>query len=90
MVGLSSLRQHQPKSTELSAKAKELNAYLTKYSGDQAADASKPKKKKKKASRPQPGGVRIFEEDNTGFLRSEVADDPDAQDEGTCLPVCSS
>ena len=81
-MGLSSLRQHQPKSTEPSAKAKELQSYLAKYSGENAGDPSKPKKKKKKPARPQPGGVRIFEEDNTGFHKSHVPDEVDAEDEG--------
>ena len=82
VVGLSSLRQHQPKSTEPSAKAKELQSYLAKYSGEKAGDSGKPKKKKKKTSRPQPGGVRIFEEDNTGFHKSTVPEELDLEDEG--------
>lgn len=82
VVGLSSLRQHQPKSTEPSAKAKELQSYLAKYSGEKAGDSSKVKKKKKRPARPQPGGVRIFEEDNTGFHRSIVPEEVDAEDEG--------
>ena len=82
VVGLSSLRQHQPKSTEPSAKAKELQSYLSKYSGGKTSDSSKPKKKRKKTGRPQPGGVRIFEEDNTGFCKSSVPEEIDAEDEG--------
>ena len=82
VVGLSSLRQHQPKSTELSAKAKELQAYLAKYSGEKAGDPNKKKKKKRKVARPQPAGVRIFEEDNTGFQKSNLPEDIDAEDEG--------
>ena len=81
VVGLSSLRQHQPKSTEPSAKAKELQSYLSKYSGEKI-DSNKPKKKRKKTARPQPGGVRIFEEDNTGFCKSSVPEEIDAEDEG--------
>lgn len=82
VVGLSSLRQHQPKSTEPSAKAKELQAYLAKYSGEKAGDPNKQKKKKRKVARPQPAGVRIFEEDNTGFQKSNLPEDIDAEDEG--------
>ena len=82
VVGLSSLRQHQPKSTEPSAKAKELQSYLSKYSGGKTSDSSKPKKKRKKTGRPQPGGVRIVEEDNTGFCKSSVPEEIDAEDEG--------
>ena len=81
VVGLSSLRQNQPKSTETSAKAKELQAYLAKYSGEKTSDSQKAKRKKRKA-RPQPGGVQIFEEDNTGFLTSSVPEIIDAEDEG--------
>ena len=88
VVGLSSLRQHQPKSTEPSAKAKELQSYLAKYSGEKAGDSSKVKKKKKKTARPQPGGVRIFEEDNTGFHKSSVPEELDAEDEGQPVLVC--
>lgn len=82
VVGLSSLRQHQPKSTEPSAKAKELQTYLSKYSGEKAGNSNKQKKKKKKTGRPQPGGVRIFEEDNTGFRKSDAPAELDAEDEG--------
>ena len=83
VVGLSSLRQHQPKSTEPSAKAKELQSYLAKYSVEKAGESSKAKKKKKKSAQPQPGGVRIFEEDNTGFHKSAfVPEVIDAEDEG--------
>ena len=82
VVGLSSLRQHQPKSAEPSAKAKELQSYLAKYSEEKAGDSSKTKKKRKKPARPLPGGVRIFEEDNTGFHKSNVQEEIDAEDEG--------
>ena len=84
VVGLSSLRQHQPKSNEPSEKSKELQAYLSKYSGDNAGIGNKLKKKRKKVHRPQPEGVRIFEEDNTGFQRSSALEEvvEDAEDEG--------
>ena len=86
VVGLSSLRQHQPKSTEPSAKTKELQAYLAKYAGEKAGDVSK-KNKRRKVARPQPAGVRIFEEDNTGFQKSSLPEDLDAEDEGKFLGV---
>ena len=81
VVGLSSLRQRQPKSNEPSEKSKELQAYLSKYTGDKAGIG---KKKRKKVHRPQPEGVRIFEEDNTGFQRSSALEEvvEDAEDEG--------
>lgn len=84
MVGLSSLRQHEPKSNEPSEQSKELQAYLSKYTGDSAGVAKKAKQKRKKVARPQPGGVRIFEEDNTGFQRNSVQVEvtEDAEDEG--------
>lgn len=82
VVGLSSLRQHQPKTTEPSARAKELQSYLSKYSGEKASDSNKSRKRRKKTGRPQPGGVRIFEEDNTGFCKSSVLEEVDAEDEG--------
>ncbi len=84
VVGLSSLRQHQPKSNEPSEKSKELQAYLSKYAGDKAGISNKIKKKRKKVHRPQPEGVRIFEEDNTGFQRSSALEEvvEDADDEG--------
>ncbi|KAL3157471.1 hypothetical protein ABBQ32_011936 [Trebouxia sp. C0010 RCD-2024] len=81
VVGLSSLRQHQPKTTEPSARAKELQSYLSKYSGEKASDSNKSRKRRKKTGRPQPGGVRIFEEDNTGFCKSSVLEEVDAEDE---------
>lgn len=84
VVGLSSLRQHQPKSNEPSEKSKELQAYLSKYTGDKAGIGNKIKKKRKKVARHQPEGVRIFEEDNTGFQRSSALEEvvEDAEDEG--------
>ncbi len=84
VVGLSSLRQHQPNSNEPSEKSKELQAYLSKYTGDKAGIGNKTKKKRKKVYRPQPEGVRIFEEDNTGFQRSSALEEvvEDAEDEG--------
>ena len=84
VVGLSSLRQHQPKSNEPSEKSKELQAYLSKYTGDKAGVGNKVKKKKRKVHGPQPAGVRIFEEDNTGFQRSSALEEvvEDAEDEG--------
>ncbi len=82
VVGLSSLRQHQAKAAEPSEKAKELQAYLSKYQGDKSGSASKVKKKKKRSARPQPAGVRIFEEDNTGFQRNAVQEEDGAEDEG--------
>lgn len=83
-MGLSSLRQHEPKSNEPSEQSKELQAYLSKYTGDSAGVAKKAKQKRKKVARPQPGGVRIFEEDNTGFQRNSVQVEvtEDAEDEG--------
>lgn len=89
VVGLSTLRQHEPKSTEPSAKTKELQAYLSKYSGDKSADGNKAKRKKKKVARSLPGGVRIFEEDNTGFQRAPVQEQADVEDEGgSCRAIC--
>ena len=81
VVGLSSLRQHEQKSTEPSEKSKQLQTYLSRYTEDTPGAARQTKKKKKKAVRPQPGGVRIFEEDNTGFHKAVVQVE-DAEDEG--------
>ena len=44
-----------------------MQAYLAKYTGDRTSEPGKTKKKKKKAVLNQPGGIRIFEENNTGF-----------------------
>ncbi|DBA86072.1 hypothetical protein WJX77_002076 [Trebouxia sp. C0004] len=83
VVGLSTLRQHQPKSNEPSEKSKELQAYLSKYTGDKAGIGNKIKKKRKRVARPQLEGVRIFEEDNTGFQISSAPEEvvEDAEDE---------
>ena len=94
VVGLSSLRQHQPKSNEPSEQSKELQAYLSKYTSDKAGIGNKTKKKKKRVARPQLEGVRIFEEDNTGFQRSSAHEEvvEDAEDEGgssrVMLSIC--
>ena len=89
VVGLSSLRKHEPKSTEPSERAQQLQSYLSKYTSSKNGDSSKPKKKKKKVARPQPAGVRIFEEDNSGFrgLQAQDEDADEAEDEG--LQLCS-
>lgn len=86
VLGLSSLRQHESKSQEPSEQSKQLQAYLAKYKGEKAADPGKVKKKKKKPPATQPAGVRIYEENNTGF-RSHTAEEA-AEDEGTPFFVC--
>ena len=80
VVGLSSLRQHEPKSNEPSAQTKQMQAYLAKYKGDRSAEPGKVKKKKKKPAVNQPAGIRVFEENNTGF-RNHTAEEA-ADDEG--------
>lgn len=64
VLGLSSLRQREAKSNEPSEQSKQLQAYLAKYTGGKSG---KIKKKKKKVVANEPGGIRIFEENNTGF-----------------------
>lgn len=94
VIGLSSLRQHEPKSSEPSEQAKQLQAYLSKYTD---SDSSKPKKKKKKAKADVAGvpvrevaAVRIFEEDNSGFRGvPNQPEDVEEDDEGTCF-VCNA
>ena len=78
VLGLSSLREREAKSNEPSEQSKQMQAYLAKYSGDKKSESGKAKKKRKKVAVNQPGGVRIFEEDNTGFRKSgaeEVIED---------------
>ena len=78
VLGLSSLRQREAKSNEPSEQTKQMQAYLAKYTGDKRSDPGKTKKKKKKAVVNQPEGIRIFEENNTGFHNSgaeEVVED---------------
>lgn len=83
-TGLSSLREAEKKPVEVSERAKALQAYLnSKYTGggsNAAGDAEKKKKKKKKKEKlPAAGGVRIVDEDVSGFadVRANADDDDD-------------
>jgi hypothetical protein len=57
---------------------KALEDYLAKYTSDGDAANKKRKKRKPKAS---PAGVRILDEDLSGFAAPAAAPDPDEEDE---------
>ncbi len=60
---------------------KALQDYLSRY----ASDGDAKKKKKKKKPKPAVAGVRILDEDVSGFAASSAAPDPDEDDE--CAPT---
>lgn len=100
VLGLSSLRQRETKSNEPSEHTKQMQAYLAKYTGDKNSDPGKTKKKKKKAVVNQPEGIRIIEENNTGFHNSgaeEVVEDEgmahalqNAKEQSVFMKLCTT
>ena len=73
--GLSSLRAKEKVKQPVTEDAKKLQSYLAQqYGAGAAADGGdKEKKKKKKKKAPAPGGVRILDEDVTGFAAASTA-----------------
>ena len=73
--GISTLRAQEAKvATEPTEKAKALHAYLQKYqTGDQASEGpAKKKRKKVKAAAAAANGIRIVDQDTSGFAAAAV------------------
>lgn len=85
VLGLSSLRQREAKSNEPSEQSKQMQAYLAKYTGEKKSESGKTKKKERKVVANQPGGIRILEENNTGF-RNHATEEV-VEDEGKTRPL---
>ena len=87
--GLSSLRAGEKKEVPLSEKAKAMQAYLAAQygGGDGAAGGEKKKKKKKKRPEAAGGGLKILDQDVSGFAApSAKAAKPGAPPLGRGLP----
>ena len=77
-AGRSSLRAAETKAPPPVNKA--LQDYLAKYTSDGDA-AKKKRKKKKEQAKANSGGVRILDQDLSGFAVPAAAPDPDEEDE---------
>jgi hypothetical protein len=77
-AGRSSLRAAETKAPPPVNKA--LQDYLAKYTSDGDA-AKKKRKKKKEQAKANPAGVRILDQDLSGFAAPAAAPDPDEEDE---------
>ena len=74
--GLSSLRANEAKApAQQTEQAKALQAYLHKYRAGETAKEGPPKKKRKKAKAVQVNGIRIVDQDSSGFAVSAAADE---------------
>lgn len=79
-AGLSSLRKEERKPQGNSPSSEKLQQYLKRYTGD-GGDPKKQKKKKKKAKKNQPAGVRIIDQDLTGFTTHDGPSLPEEHEE---------
>lgn len=102
-AGLSTLRAKEKSKEPLSEQAKKLQQYLAQqYGAGAPVDSESGQKKKKKKKKPvafsTTGGVKILDEDVSGFSASKLAaqtlraradeiDDDDNQDDGTSFGV---
>ena len=77
-AGRSSLRAAETKAPPPVNKT--LQDYLAKYTSDGDA-AKKKRKKKKEQAKGNPAGVRILDQDISGFAAPAAATDPDEEDE---------
>ncbi len=82
--GLSTLRGNEVKaSVGLTDQQKAMQAYLHKYSaGDKPADGPSKKKRKKVKASSAANGIRIVDQDSTGFGVSAAVE---SDDEGKCM-----
>ncbi|CAK0785350.1 hypothetical protein CVIRNUC_008557 [Coccomyxa viridis] len=92
--GLSTLRKHERKAAANTEESKKLQAYLSKYTSSNGDDGSEKKRRKKKKVGGPTAGLRIVDEDATGFRTGPAArmqgDDDDAEDEDEDGPVIAN
>jgi hypothetical protein len=89
-TGLSLLRKEEKKTVEQTEKAKQLKSYLDKVYGSGSTDAQPKKKKKKRKPVVAPGGVKIMDEDVSGFAAVKADEEEEEEDDGACFPCTFS